>query len=446
MTSGSPAKLLLTFALPLMFGNMFQQLYTMVDTVVVGQFVGVEALASVGSADWLNFMVLGVITGFTQGFSILISQRWGAADLPGLRKTVTMSVLLSAGLALLVSILSQLAAGPVLRLLQTPANVFDGALIYLRVCFGGIAVITAYNLSASILRALGDSRTPLIAMIIASLLNIGLDLLFVVGFSWGIAGAAAATVTAQAFSCVFCILALRGVPALSLAGADWKPDRPVLSRLAALGTPLAFQNLVIGGGGLVVQRVINGFGFLFVAGITATNKLYGLLEIAATSFGFAVATFVGQNLGAGKIHRIKKGVHSALKMAVATSLVISALTITLGRHILRLFVSDTAQDVDTVLRYAYDFLFVMSVGLFVLYALYVYRSALQGMGDTLIPMASGIFELVTRIVIVLLLPRFVGEYGVYLAEPGAWTAAAILLTVCYYLRLRRLSREKGLSE
>lgn len=440
MTAGSPAKLILTFALPLMFGNMFQQLYTMVDTVVVGQFVGVEALASVGSADWLNFMVLGMVTGFTQGFSILISQRWGAADLPGLRKAVTMSVLLSAGMAVIVSILSQIAAGPVLRLLKTPENVLDGALTYLRVCFGGIAVITAYNLAASILRALGDSRTPLIAMIIASFLNIGLDLLFVVGFSWGVAGAAAATVTAQAFSCIFCVLALRGIPALSLSKDDWEPERPVLSRLVALGTPLAFQNLVIGGGGLVVQRVINGFGFLFVAGVTATNKLYGLLEIAATSFGFAVATYVGQNLGAGKMQRIKKGVHSALKMAVATSLAISALTIILGRYILRLFVSDTAQDVDAVLGYAYDFLFVMSVGLFVLYALYVYRSALQGMGDTLIPMVSGIFELITRISIVLLLPRLVGEYGVYLAEPGAWAAAAVLLTVCYYLRLRKLTR------
>lgn len=438
MTVGSPAKLILTFALPLMFGNVFQQLYTMVDTIVVGQFVGVEALAALGAADWLNFMILGIVTGFTQGFSILVAQRWGAGDLPGLRRSVTMSVFLSAGIVVATMTVSQLVARPMLLLLNTPENILADALTYLRVCFSGIIVIMAYNLSASILRALGDSKTPLVAMIIAAFINIGLDLLFVVGFQWGVGGAAAATVIAQAFSGIFCILALRGIPALSLKKEDWKTDRPVVGRLFALGIPMAFQNLVIGVGGLVVQSVVNSFGFLFVAGITATNKLYGLLELAATSFGYSMATYTGQNLGAGKVDRIKKGTRCALKMAVVTSLVISALMILFGRHIVRLFISDAAEDVNAVVSVGYRFLVVMSAALFILYMLYVYRSALQGMGDTVMPMVSGIVELATRISVVLLLPHFLDEYGVYAAEPAAWTTAMLLLLVTYYYRERRL--------
>lgn len=438
MTTGSPTKLILTFALPLMFGNVFQQFYTMVDTIVVGQFVGVEALAALGSADWFNFLILGILTGFTQGFSILISQCYGAGDHAALRKAVTMSVLLSAGIIVVMSIASQLMAQPVLNLLRTPENVLDNALIYLRICFSGIIAITLYNLCAAILRALGDGKTPLIAMIIAAFINIGLDLLFVVVFHWGVGGAAAATVIAQAFSGLFCVWSIRGIALLAVSRADWTPDRGTLRKLFTLGIPMAFQNLVIAVGGMVVQFVINGFGFLFVAGITATNKLYGLLELAATSFGYSVATFTGQNLGAGKLDRIKKGVHSALRMAILTAVIIAAAMILFGKQIVRLFISDTAQDVNAVVAVGYQFLFVMSAALFILYTLYVYRSALQGMGNTVVPMLSGIVELATRIGVVLLLPQLIGEYGVYLAEVSAWASAALLLMIAYYCMVWKL--------
>ena len=211
---------------------------------------------------------------------------------------------------------------------------------------------------------------------------------------------------------ILCLIAIRRVPVLRFRREDWTPDRTVLGKLFLLGLPMSFQNIVIGGGGLVVQRVINGFGFLFVAGITATNKLYGILDVAASSFGFSVATFAGQNLGANKLDRIRQGTRSALKICLGLSLVISSATILLGRYVLRLFISDSAADVEAVLGYAYDFLFVMSVGLCFLYTLFVYRSALQGMGDTFIPMVSGMLELAARISCVLLLPRFVEEYGV----------------------------------
>lgn len=438
MTTGKPAGLLLSFALPLMAGNICQQLYTMVDTMVVGQVLGVEALASLGAADWLNWLVLGIIMGFTQGFSILISQRFGAEDQDGLRKVTAMSTLLSAVIAVVVTVSSLLLAEPVLRLLNTPDNVLPGSLSYLRIIFSGSVIVTAYNMMASILRAMGDSRTPLYAMLVASVVNIGLDLLFVMGFHWGIPGAAAATVIAQVCSCLFCLAVLRRMSVLRMTKTDWHPDGCLCRRLFQLGLPMAFQNTVIAVGGLVIQFVINGFGFLFVAGFTATNKLYGLLELAATSFGFSMATYAGQNLGAKKYRRICEGMRSALKMAVATSVVISAAMIAFGKPVLLLFISGEPGEVAQVLDIAYTYLFIMCCLLSVLYLLHLYRSALQGMGDTVIPMVSGIAELTMRIGCALLLPIWLGQYGIYFAEIAAWAGAVVILVTFYYIRIHHL--------
>lgn len=438
MTTGKPAGLLLSFALPLMAGNICQQLYTMVDTMVVGQVLGVEALASLGAADWLNWLVLGIIMGFTQGFSILISQRFGAEDQDGLRKVTAMSTLLSAVIAVVVTVSSLLLAEPVLRLLNTPDNVLPGSLSYLRIIFSGSVIVTTYNMMASILRAMGDSRTPLYAMLVASVVNIGLDLLFVMGFHWGIPGAAAATVIAQGCSCLFCLAVLRRMTVLRMTKTDWHPDGCLCRRLFQLGLPMAFQNTVIAVGGLVIQFVINGFGFLFVAGFTATNKLYGLLELAATSFGFSMATYAGQNLGAKKYRRICEGMRSALKMAVATSVIISAAMIAFGKPVLLLFISGEHGEVAQVLDIAYTYLFIMCCLLSVLYLLHLYRSALQGMGDTVIPMVSGIAELTMRIGCALLLPIWLGQYGIYFAEIAAWAGAVVILVTFYYIRIHHL--------
>lgn len=438
MTTGKPAGLLLSFALPLMAGNICQQLYTMVDTMVVGQVLGVEALASLGAADWLNWLVLGIIMGFTQGFSILISQRFGAEDQDGLRKVTAMSTLLSAVIAVVVTVSSLLLAEPVLRLLNTPDNVLPGSLSYLRIIFSGSVIVTTYNMMASILRAMGDSRTPLYAMLVASVVNIGLDLLFVMGFHWGIPGAAAATVIAQGCSCLFCLAVLRRMSVLRMTKTDWHPDGSLCRRLFQLGLPMAFQNTVIAVGGLVIQFVINGFGFLFVAGFTATNKLYGLLELAATSFGFSMATYAGQNLGAKKYRRICEGMRSALKMAVATSVIISAAMIAFGKPVLLLFISGEPGEVAQVLDIAYTYLFIMCCLLSVLYLLHLYRSALQGMGDTVIPMVSGIAELTMRIGCALLLPIWLGQYGIYFAEIAAWVGAVVILVTFYYIRIHHL--------
>lgn len=436
MTEGSPTRLLITFALPLMLGNVFQQLYTVVDTAVVGQGVGVTALAAIGAADWLNWLVLSVVQGFAQGFSILMAQYFGAKDYRQLSKAVGASATLCAVAAVVMLVLSQGLSQPVLKLLNTPDDIIGDSLLYLRIIFAGIPIITAYNLLASILRALGDSKTPLYAVVVATVVNIGLDLLFVLVFHWGIAGAAGATIIAQTVSTVYCYINVRRVTILELRRADFRPTRSMTVTLLKLGSPVAMQNAIISAGGMVVQSVVNKYGMLFIAGFTATNKLYGLLEIAATSYGYAVTSFVGQNLGGGLIKRIRKGMRSAAVIVLLTSAAIAIAMLLLGKLFLGMFISGTPQEVEASMDIAYKYLAVMSLFLPVLYMLHIYRSALMGLGDTVVPMVSGFVEMVMRVGIALLLP-LVLEDGIYFAEVGAWTGAAVLLVSAYFVRMRK---------
>ena len=438
MTQGKPVKLLFTFALPLMTGNIFQQLYTVVDTMVVGQFLGVDALAALGASDWLNWMMLGIIQGFTQGFAIKMAQDFGAGDYVHLRKVIGNSAILSALFSIVLVIAGILAAKPVLNLLQTPGDIMPSSLLYIYIMFAGIPIVMFYNLLACILRSLGDSKTPLHAMIIASITNIVLDVLFVFGFKWGIAGAAIATLIAQVLSGIFCFWHIRKLDILRLSKSDFKLENRLFGHLLYLGSPMAFQNAIIAVGGMVVQFVVNGFGVIFIAGFTATNKLYGLLEIAATSYGYAIITYVGQNLGAGKKDRIKQGMRSALVIATITSVVIAALMLLFGKLILSGFISGTPEEVTATMKIAYFYLAIMSVCLPVLYLLHVIRSAIQGIGNTFLPMLSGIAELLMRTGTALLLPKLIGETGIFYAEIAAWVGADIVLVISYWIIMRRL--------
>lgn len=440
MTVGRPLGLIVSFALPLMAGSIFQQLYTVVDTMVVGKALGVDALAALGATDWLSWMILGMVQGFTQGFGILMARKFGAKDMPGLRRVVGVSVTLSALFALVLLAGAQAAARPMLRLLQTPDRVIGRSMLYIRIYFAGIPVIIAYNLLATVLRSLGDSRTPLVAMVLASLTNVGLDLLFVLVFGWGIAGAAAATLIAQVLSSVFCFLRLRRTDFLTLEREDFRPRDGLGWRLLGLGWPVALQNGIIAVGGLIIQRVVNGYGVTLLAGYTATNKLFGLLELAAISFGYAMLTYAGQNLGAGDLPRIRKGMTAALGAALGISLIISTAMLTLGRNILGLFLSGDPAEVELAMESGYRYLSIMAMGLPVLYVLHVVRSAVQGMGETLLPMVSGIGEFVMRTGCVLLLPALLGEDGIYIAEISAWLGADLILVPSYLATMKRARR------
>ena len=441
MAEGNPGKLIFTFALPLMLGNVFQQLYTVVDTMVVGKYLGVNALAALGASDWLNWMMLGIVQGFTQGFAILMAQEFGAKRYDKLRNVIGVSGFLSVIFALSLIVLGQFLARPVLLLLQTPDAILPDTLLYLRIMFMGIPIVMAYNLFACILRSMGDGKTPLQAMVVASITNIILDLLFVLVFHWGIAGAAAATLLAQLVSGIFCLYHLSKLEVIHMTKDDFKIQGQMCARLLGLGFPMAFQNCIIAVGGMILQFAVNGVGVIFIAGYTASNKLYGILEIAATSYGYAMITYVGQNLGAGKYGRIRQGMRYAIGIAMITSVVIAVIMLLFGKGILGCFISGTPQEVEQTMQVAYLYLALMSVFLPVLYILHVTRSAIQGMGNTLLPMISGIVEFIMRTATVLLLPLFVGEIGIFIAEIAAWLGADVVLVISYFIVVKKYCKE-----
>lgn len=446
MTTGSPAGLILRFALPLMLGNVFQQFYTFVDTMVVGQALGVKALAALGAAEWLTFLMFGLVQGLVQGFSLVMARQFGAGDDKGLKKAVAGAVWLSLGAAVLFTALGQLMLRPVLLLLHTPAEIIDLTLIYLRILYASLPVAFAYNLLAALLRALGNSKTPLQAMTLSSFCNIALDLLFVFGFGWGIQGAAAATVLAQLLAACFCCVKLRGSGLFSLGNKEYYPDRDVIKEQLKLGLPMGLQNMITAMGGLIVQSVINGFGVLFIAGYTAANKLYGLLEIAASSYGYAMSTYSGQNMGAARYDRIGKGLRAANLIGAATALLMSAIMVFFGKPVLGCFLTGDSVTVEGAMRIGYHFLLVLAVFFPFLYILYVTRSCIQGMGNSLLPMISSIVQLVMRTGCALLLPALIGESGVFYGEVCAWLGADLLLAFSYFYCMKKLRTAAGPAE
>ena len=440
MTTGRPLPLIISFALPLMVGNIFQQLYTVVDTMVVGKALGVDALAALGATDWLYWMLLGMIQGVTQGFGILMAREFGAKQYESLRKVVGSSTSWSIIFALLFLILGQAVAKPVLILLNTPVQIMDGSLLYLRIMFLGIPVVMTYNLLATILRSLGDGQTPLYAMIVAALSNIALDMLFVLVFHLGIAGAAIATLIAQGISSVYCLLKIRKIDFMTLKKNHFALEPAMAGRLLSLGSPMAAQNAIIAVGGMIIQGVVNGYGVAFIGGFTAANKLYGVLEIAATSYGYAMITYVGQNLGAARIERIRTGMGWATAVALVTSALITAVMLLFGQHIIGAFISGTPEEAAAATKVGFTYLSVMSICLPVLYILHVTRSAVQGMGNTVLPMVSGIAEFVMRTGGVLILPALMGENGIFIAEVLAWLGADLILVPSYFIMVKRVSR------
>lgn len=447
MTSGPPARLILQFALPLMLGNVFQQFYTFVDTMVVGQALGVGALAALGASEWLTFLMFGLVQGVVQGFSVVIAQRFGANDEEGMKKAVSGAIFLSLGMAVAFTVLGQLMLRPVLVLLHTPEEIMGLSLGYLRILYGSLPVAFAYNLLAAILRAVGNSKTPLQAMTISSFCNIVLDILFVFGFHLGIPGAAFATVLSQVLAALSCFIKLQGSgllsgeqSLLSLKQETCRPDHTMLKEQLKLGLPMGLQNMITALGGLIVQSVINGFGVVFIAGYTAANKLYGLLEIAASSYGYAMSTYAGQNLGAARFDRIGRGLKAAGIIGTATALIMSAVMILFGRPVLGCFLTGDGAAAEAAMEIGYHFLQVLALFFPLLYILYIIRSCIQGLGNSVLPMVSSIAQLVMRTGCALLLPPLIGQSGVFYGEVCAWIGADLILACSYFYWMERLRR------
>lgn len=442
MTTGSPIRLLFSFALPLMFGNIFQQLYTVVDTAIVGRGVGLIALAALGAVDWLNWMMLGIAQGFTQGFCIRMAQKFGAQDQEGLKQTLGTSLVLTGLLALAGTLISQLGLPLFLSWMQVPEYLTGSATLYSRIIMGGFTAVCFFNLCSSTLRAVGDSKTPLVAMVVAAITNIVLDIVAVFVFQWGIAGAAAATVFSQILSGTLCAVKIIRTPELRFEKRHLALSLHTAKDLMGIGIPAGAKNVIIAVGGMVVQTVVNSFDSMsFIAGFTATNKLYGLLEVAALSYGYAVTTYVGQNFGAGLIPRVRSGVRAANMLALLSSLVIAAVMLLFGRDITMLFISrEDALLAMEAGNTAYRYLCLMSISLPILYLLYVYMSALQGMGNTIAPMYSAVFELAVRLSVSFIVARIGARNGILWAEVGAWYIGGITQAIAYFLHLRKLKR------
>ena len=442
MTRGKPLSLLVRFALPLMMGNVFQQLYTVVDTAIVGRGVGMDALAALGTVDWLNWMMLGLATGLCQGFGVRVSQKYGEGDLPGMRHAIGQSALLSAMVALIGVAVSQLGLPLFLWILRVPEALSDMASLYIRILFAGFPVMVFFNLCSAVLRAVGDSKTPLVAMIAASITNIALDALAVFVLGWGIGGAAAATVFAQCLAGVICFVRIWRSPQLRFTREDVRFHRERALDLIRIGLPIGGKNVILSLGGIGLQSIVNGFGTAFIAGYTATNKLYGLLEIAALSYCYAVTTYVGQNYGAGEHDRIRKGMKSALGLFLVTALVIAVIIVVFGRAITGLFL--TADDPALLAeagKVAYTYLCVMAACLPVLYLLYLYQAGLQGLGRTGVGMITGIVELFLRIGFALVSAALVWPFGLFVAEVSAWWGGGIIFIIAYYINAKELLRD-----
>lgn len=427
MTKGNPIKLIALFSFPLIIANLGQQFYMIVDAMIVGKGVGVEALAAVGATDWAYWLALWAVQALAQGFAIPVSQSFGEGDPQKVRASVAMSVKLCLAIGIVLTGVCFVIAKPLLILLQTPKNIFDGAFAYLFTMYGGILVVIAYNMASSILRAFGNGRTPLVAIIIAGVTNIILDIIFVLVFQWGIIGAAVATVSAQFLAFLYCLSVLRNMPLLKFEKNDWKLNKSIIKRQCQMGVPLALQHVLITIGGMILQSAINQQGFVFIAGFTATNKIYGLLESSAISVGYAATTFMAQNFGAGKYDRIRTGLKNAAGFAAALSIGISGIMLLIGKNILWLFIDTANTNAAEVHAIAWHYLVIMCCILIVLYMLHVFRCTLQGLGNSKVPFWSGVMEFFARVSVALIFSKLWGSGWIFYAEPLAWTAASVVL-------------------
>lgn len=432
MTVGSPVKLLLTFSLPLILTNLGQQLYMIVDGAIVGRGVGVNALAAVGATDWIYWMILWAVLGLTQGFATFVARHYGENDYEAVNRTIATSAILCAVISLVLTAAGILSAEPLLLLLDTPEEILPDAKIYLITMIAGTLVVGAYNMAASILRAFGDGRSPLVGMAIAGCLNVGLDLLFVMVLHLGVFGAAFASVLSQGVAFVYCLIRILRVDCVHLTAAHFRPERKRIGELLLFGLPLAFQNVVIALGGIIVQSSINAEGSIFLAGYTATNKLYGLLESSAISLGIAASTFLSQNYGAGLYRRVRDGVKKCTGIVLIMAVAVAAIIRLAGHYLLQLFLDVDKAGGAEALVISEHYLGILAWCLCILYLLHVYRNGLQAIGVSVWSMLSGFAEFAARVCMAKFGFGLFGTDALLLAEPAAWLAALLFVMIPYF--------------
>lgn len=443
LTRGNPLELILRFAIPMFIGNCFQQLYNMVDTAVVGRFVGAGALAAVGSVGTIFFLVVGASNGMAIGFTILTSQRFGAGDVDGTRRSVANGILLSAGTAFVMSLLSLSLMRRLLTVMHTPAEIYGDAYAYISVICGGLVCTLFYNLMASFLRAVGNSRVPLYFLIFSSCLNVILDLTFILCFHLGTRGAALATVLSQGVSALLCIFYIfEKVPVLRPEVSMFRPDRAFMKEQLRSALPMAFVYAVTASGTIIMQSAVNLFGAAAVAGYTAASKIHMLLTQGYFSLGQAMSAYAGQNFGSGDMVRIRKGTRAACRIL----LVYTALAFTLSNALLPVFLPfffDPGTDLPRFSVWAETYIRINTAFYLFLGMIFVFRSVIQGVGRAGTALAVGFAELAGRILMARA-SMLSGSYRMAVTADGAaWLCGALTALVLYGLIIRKLEKRMG---
>ena len=440
MTSGKPIKLIWNFTIPLLIGNLFQQLYNMADTFIVGRTIGVHALASVGSTGSIIFLILGFANGLTAGLAIPLAQRYGAKNYSGVKRSFYVSILISAMVAILLTILSMLFCRQILEIMQTPVEIIDGAYDYLMVIFAGIFSSMAFNLLSNIFRSIGDAKTPLYFLVIACIMNIILDVVFIAGFGMGVEGAGYATVLSQIFSALACILYIwKKIPILRLNSKDFVAESSDVREHVRISFPMAFQSSIIAIGAIIIQITLNQLGATAVAAYTAAQKIDQVAILPMMSFGVTMATFVAQNYGAKKYDRIWRGVRDCIKLSLTFAISVGIILNVFSPIFIRAFVGVGHEE---VVELGAIYFITNGTMYSLLSLLFIYRYTLQGVGKTFTPTVAGIMELCMRAFAAVVLSNLYGYTGATMANPLAWLGSLIPLMIAYYLFKNKFPAEQ----
>ncbi len=444
MTTGSPIKLIVGFAIPMFLGMLFQQFYSMVDTMIVGRYLGVNPLAGVGSTSSLNFMVIGFCMGVCNGFAIPVAQMFGAKEEEKLRRFVTNSAWLCIGFSVVMTLVVVILCRPILQLMNTPAEIFDYAYLYIVIIFGGIPCTFLYNLVAGIIRSLGDSKTPVVFLAISSLINIILDIVSILGLHMGVEGPALATVISQGVSGLICLFYMKKkYPILHTTKEEWRMDGKYMKRLCFMGIPMGLQYSVTAIGILVLQAAINGMGAAVVAGVTAAQKINAFISCPVEALGQTMAPYTGQNMGAGKLERIGQGLRAASFVGFVMSALCFLTAYLTGERLVLLFLD--AKEAE-IIAYAYHFLLYCTGFYCLLTLVNVVRFTIQGMGFSVFAIISGVMEMIARVLAAVVIAGRFGFVGICLAHPMAWLFADLFLIPAFFFCKKKIVKEMPKKE
>lgn len=441
MTKGSPLKHILLFSVPLLIGNVFQQLYNIADLVIVGRTLGVESFAAVGAVAPLFFLITFIIVGLTNGFAVVTGQRFGAKDIQGVRNSVVISTILSVIVTFIFSSIFALSMNYILKWMNVPDNIYHNAFWYVEIIIIGLIATTMYNMLASIIRALGDSKTPLYFLIIASLINIILALIFIIVFHMGVPGSAIAVILSQGISVILCTIFIKyKFPILRIHRNEWfiKFDKDFYDSAyehLKIGVPMAVQFSILGISILIIQSVCNSFGSNVIAAMTAALRIEQIATLPMMSFGVALAAYVAQNFGARKFKRIRLGVIKTSTINIALSIVMAFVMRFWGTNIIGAFIGTATKEIINI---AHSYLLISTIFYFFLGQIFIYRNALQGMGETVFPLLSSIAELVMRAFTAVYLSIKFGYIGMFYAGPIAWVSASTVLFLGYLYSIKHI--------